>query len=416
MSFEGTILFNPTMIFEYSQLIQLAEKYGTPLYVYNGDLITQRYHELHQFIPHPRLKIYYAMKANYNVTILKLLQKEGAGIDAVSPAEVLLALQAGFAPGRILFTANMMTDTEIHQVQKLGILFNIGSLTELERYGRFYPHNNVCIRFNPDVVAGFHENVRTGGKDTKFGIFLSRLEQVKTIAQKYYLTIVGIHEHTGSGIPETVEMMAGFKNILNIVRKEHFPELQFVDFGGGFKVPYRPEEKQVDYAAFGRIVVELFIQTGQEFGRELAMYFEPGRYLVAEAGIFLVTVTTVKTNGKNIAGTNSGFPQLIRPMFYDAYHHIVNVTHPAGKEKVYDVAGNICETGDYFATNRNLPEIREGDLLAIQNAGAYCYSMGGVYNLRPMPAEVLVLQGQDTLVRKRLSSEELVQQIVQEST
>lgn len=409
------ILCHPTMIFEYSQLIQLAEKYGTPLYVYNGDVIAQRYHELCQFIPHPRLKIYYAMKANSNLAILKLLEKEGAGIDAVSPAEVLLALQAGFAPERILFTANMMTDKEIHQVQKCGVLFNIGSVSELERYGRFYPSHKVCIRFNPDVVAGFHENVRTGGKDTKFGIFLSQLEQVKTIAKKYHLTIVGIHEHTGSGIPETVAMMAGFKNIIHIVRKEHFPELQFVDFGGGFKVPYQPEEKPVDYAAFGRIVVELFIQTCQEFGRELAMYFEPGRYLVAEAGIFLVTVTTVKTNGKNIAGTNSGFPQLIRPMFYDAYHHIVNVTHPAGKEKVYDVAGNICETGDYFATHRNLPEIREGDLLAIQNAGAYCYSMGGVYNLRPMPAEVLVLKGQDTLVRKRLSSEELVQQIVQES-
>ena len=404
------------MIINSTPLIALADKYSTPLYVYNGNLIKQRYHELLNYFPYKKVKLFYAMKANYNLAILKLLEKEGANIDAVSPGEVYLALKAGFTKERILFTANMMTDEEIHEVQKLGIIFNIGSLSELERYGKFYPHNKVCIRFNPDVVAGFHKNVRTGGKDTKFGIFLHHLEQVKAISKKYNLTIVGIHEHTGSGIPETVDMMAGFKNILKIVKKEHFPDLEFVDFGGGFKVPYQPSEKQVDYAAFGRTAVELFMKTNQEFGRELSIYFEPGRYLVAESGYLLVKVTVVKSNDKNIAGTNSGFPQLIRPMFYDAYHHIVNLTNQAGTKKVYDVAGNICETGDYFATSRELPEIRENDLLAIQNAGAYCYSMGGIYNLRPMPAEVLVLNGKDKLVRKRLSSKELVEEIVKEST
>ncbi len=399
-----------------TQLIELANKYGTPLYVYDGNLIKQRYHELLSYFPCKKTKLFYAMKANYNLAILKLLEQEDANIDAVSSGDIYLAMQAGFTKERILFTANMMTDEEIHEVQTLGVLFNIGSLSELERYGKFYPHTKVCIRFNPDVVAGFHKNVRTGGKDTKFGIFLHHLEQVKAIAKKYGLTIIGIHEHTGSGIPETVDLMAGFKNILNIVKKEHFPELQFVNFGGGFKVPYQPAEKRVDYAAFGKTAVELFIKASQEFSRELAIYFEPGRYLVAEAGYLLVKVTTLKSNEhKNIAGTNSGFPQLIRPMFYDAYHHIVNLTNPAGTKKVYDVAGNICETGDYFAANRALPEIRENDLLAIQNAGAYCYSMGGVYNLRAMPAEVLVLNGKNKLVRKRLSSKELVKQIVTES-
>lgn len=398
------------------QLIQLAQKYGTPLYIYTGDLVEQRYKELLSYFPYKKTKLFYAMKANYNLAILKLLEQAGANIDAVSPGDILLALKAGFSKKRILFTANMMTDEEIHQVQQLGILFNIGSLSELERYGKFYPRNKVCIRFNPDIVSGFHENVRTGGKDTKFGIFLHHLENVKRIAKKYDLTIVGIHEHTGSGIPETVDMMAGFKNILNIIKKEHFPELKFVDFGGGFKVPYKPEEKMIDYVSFGKIAIKMFRKVCQEFGKELGIYFEPGRYLVAESGFLLVRVTVVKENGrKNIAGTDSGFPQLIRPMFYDAYHHILNLSNPSGAKKKYDVAGNICETGDYFAVNRELPEIREGDILAVQNAGAYCYSMGGVYNLRPMPAEVLVLNGKDKLVRKRLFSKELVELIVKES-
>ena len=402
------------MTINHAQLIELARKYGTPLYVYDGDLIKQRYKELLNCFPYKKTKLFYAMKANYNLAVLKLLEQEGANIDAVSPGDIYLALKAVFTKERILFTANMMTDDEIQEVQRLGILFNIGSLTELERYGQFYPHNKICIRFNPDVVAGFHKNVRTGGKDTKFGIFLHHLEQVKAIAKRYDLTIIGIHEHTGSGIPETVDLMAGFKNILKVVKKENFPELQFVDFGGGFKVPYQLAEPRIDYAAFGKTAAELFTKTSREFGRELAIYFEPGRYLVAEAGFLVVKVTTVKTGGKNIAGTNSGFPQLIRPMFYDAYHHLINLTNPAGTKKMYDVAGNICETGDYFATNRELPEIRENDLLAIQNAGAYCYSMGGVYNLRPMPAEVLVVDGKERLVRKRLTSKELVEQIVDE--
>ena len=399
------------------RLITFAEKYGTPLYVYDGDLIKGRYHELLGYFPYKKVKFFYAMKANYNLSILKLLEKEGASIDAVSPAEVMLALEAGFTPDRIIFTSNMMTDEEIHQVQKLGVLFNIGSLQELERYGKFYPNNNVCIRFNPDIVSGFHENVRTGGKDTKFGILLENVDKVKEICEKHNLKIIGIHEHTGSGIPETVDMMSGFRNILQIVKKEHFPDLKFVDFGGGFQVPYKEDEPRKDYASFGKTVVELFSKTCEDFGRELEIYFEPGRYLVAEVGHLLVKVTCVKENrDKKIAGTDAGFPQLIRPMFYDAYHIVTNLTNPEGKLIVYDVAGNICETGDYFATQRKLPEIHEGNILAINTAGAYCYSMGGVYNLRAMPKEVLVVDGEDKLVRKGLSSEELVNQIVDESS
>ncbi len=396
------------------QLINLAQKYGTPLYVYDGDLIIQRYQELSDFIPWKKLKIYYAMKANYNLHLLKLLNKKGAYLDAVSPGDVLLALKAGFSKEKILFTANKITDEEMHYVKKSDVLFNIGSLSRLEKYGQAYPNSEVCLRFNPDVVAGEHENVRTGGESTKFGILLKKLELVKEIVRKYNLRVVGLHEHTGSGIPETVKMIEGMKNLLQIITKENFPDLRFVDFGGGFKVPYHPDEKRVDYRKFGREIVRIFSDFCRSYGKELEMYFEPGKYVVAESGYLLMEVTTIKTNGKNIAGTNSGFPQLIRPMFYQAYHHLLNLSNPQGKLKKYDICGNICESGDCFAVNRDLPEIREGDLLAVENAGAYCYSMGGVYNLRAMPAEVLVLDGKDKLVRKRLSHEELVEQIINE--
>ncbi|UCD20589.1 MAG: diaminopimelate decarboxylase [archaeon] len=397
-------------------LIESAKKYGTPLYVYDGDLIVKRYKELHEFIKWPKLKIYYAMKANYNFEILKLLNQHGAHIDAVSPGDVLLALKAGFSPDKILFTANKITDAEMLEVSKLGVLFNIGSLSRLEKYGKEFPGKDICIRFNSNVVAGEHENVRTGGESTKFGILLNKVEKVKEIVKKYDLKVIGLHEHTGSGIPETTDVIKGMVNLLTIATKENFPDLEFIDFGGGFKVPYSPEEKRINYEEFGKEITRVFSEFCKEYGRELKLCFEPGKYVVAEAGNLVIETTTIKeNNGKLIAGTNSGFPQLIRPMFYQAYHHILNLTNSEGELKEYDVCGNICETGDCFAVNRELPEIREGDLLTIQNAGAYCYSMGGLYNLRPMPAEVLVLNGETKLARKRLSNEEMVQQIIEES-
>lgn len=397
-------------------LLKLAKKYGTPLYVYNGDLIVEKYNTLKKAISWPKLKLHYAMKANYNPHILKLLEKEGSCIDAVSPGDVILALKCGFSKDRIIFTANKISDNEMHQVKKLGVLFNIGSLSRLEKFGKAYPNTEICIRFNPDVVAGHHERVRTGGEASKFGIFLNKIEQVKEICNKYNLKVIGIHEHTGSGIPESVQIMAGIKNILKIVKKEHWPHLRFVDFGGGFKVSYKPNEKEVNYTKFGEEVVKLFSKTCQGYGKKLEMYFEPGRYIVAEAGYLLVEATTLKHNpNKMIAGTNSGFPQLIRPMFYQAYHKISNLSNPNGKKKKYDITGNICESGDCFAVNRLLPEIKEGNILAIETAGAYCYSMGGVYNLRPMPPEVLVKNNKDRLIRKGLSSKELIEKIIKET-
>ena len=399
-----------------TELLQaLAKEYGTPLYIYNGDLVLKRLRELYASFHWKKLRLHYAMKANYCPAILKLLCQQGAGIDAVSPGDVILATRCGFSAERILFTANNITDSEMKRVHKMGVLFNIDSLSRLEKFGSAFPGAEVCLRFNPDVVAGENEKIQTAGALTKFGILLEQLPETLAIVQRYQLKVVGLHKHTGSSIKDAALFVQAMQNLLGLAKPEFFPHLRFVDFGGGFAVPYRPEEQVIDYAAVGKQIVACFTAFCDGFGRELELCFEPGRYLVAEAGLLVTAVNTLKNNkGRLIAGTDSGFPQLIRPVLYDAYHQISNLSNPSGGIYVYDICGNICESGDRFASDRPLPEIREGDLLAIHNAGAYCYAMGGIYNLRPMPAEVMVLKGRAALIRRRLTEEELVRGILME--
>ncbi len=396
-------------------LLQAAEQHGTPVYVYDADKMLKCYHDLYDFIKWPKLKVHYAMKANYNFRLLQLLNEAGAGLDTVSPGDVIMALKAGFPKENIIYTANNMTDAEVAMVKEMGVLMNIGSLSRLEKFGKQYPGSEVCIRFNPDVVDGAHAKIMTGGDLTKFGILMEDVDKVVEMAAKYDLKIVGLHEHTGSGLQHTDSVFQSMKNIMALATPERFPVLRFLDFGGGFKVVYQPGEKAVDYVAMGAEITRLFSEFCDRFGSELEMYFEPGKYIVAECGYLVVEVNTIKENRtRSIVGCNSGFPQLIRPMMYDAYHHIVNLSNPDGEIKTYDICGNICETGDRFAEQRELPEVREGDILAIENAGAYCYSMGGVYNLRPMPAETVWHDGHLELVRKGLSAQELVEQILGE--
>ncbi len=345
-----------------------------------------------------------------------MLCKNNAFLDTVSPGELHLALKTGFTTDRLIYTANNITEEEMHEVKKLGVLFTVGSLSRLEKYGTAFPNSEICIRINPDVVAGFHKKVQTGGSLTKFGILMQDVPKIKELVQKHNLKVIGIHEHTGSGIFETEKVYQSMKNTLSIARKEDFPDLEFIDFGGGFKVPYKPYEKRIDYSSFGKGITEIFSRFCKEYGKELTMCFEPGKYIVAESGYLVIQVNTMKNNrGRLFAGTNSGFPQLIRPMFYEAYHHILNLSNPDGELKKYDICGNICENGDCFAIQRDMSEIREGDYLAIQNAGAYCYAMGGVYNLRTMPSEVLIVNEKPKLVRKRLTNEELANLILSES-
>lgn len=399
-----------------SLLTTLAREYGTPLFVYDADRIAERYRDLFTFIPCDRLKIQYALKANYQIGILQTLLAQGAGIDAVSPAEVELALRLGFPKERIIYTANNMSDAGFEKVRQTGVLMNIGSLSRLRKIARDHKGMKLCLRFNPDVCDGDSVHTMTAGALTKFGILLDDLEEVKSLVKAGDLHVVGLHEHTGSGLQHAESVYAAMDKLMAIATRENFPELEMLDFGGGFKVPYKPDEAEIDYVAMGKVIAEKFARFSENYGKKLDLLFEPGKFLVAQSGHLVVEVNTIKHNRERlIAGCDSGFPQLIRPMLYGAYHQIDNLSNPGGKKYCYDVCGNICETGDRFAEQREVPEIREYDLLAIRNAGAYCYSMGGVYNLRPMPTEVVVSGGEVIAKRKRLSDAELVDQILKES-
>ncbi len=396
-------------------LLGFAKEYGTPLYVYDGDLVVKRYRDLFKFIPYDRLRIHYALKANYNPGLLALLRDAGAGLDTVSPGEVVYALKLGFPRERIIYTANNMTDAEFEQVLATGVVMNIGSLSRLRKIAKQHPGMKLCLRFNPDVCDGDNEKTMTGGDLTKFGILLESVEEVKALVKEGNLKVIGLHEHTGSGLQHTESVFRSMENLMAVATPENFPDLEFLDFGGGFKVPYKPEEHRVDYVAMGAEIARRFSAFTERYGRRLDMLFEPGKYMVAEAGCLLTEVNTIKYNRTRIiAGCDSGFPQLIRPVLYGAYHQIRNLSNPAGRPVVYDVCGNICETGDRFAEQRELPEIREYDILAIGNAGAYCYSMGGVYNLRPMPGEIVVSGGKVVSERRKLTTEELAGQILRE--
>ena len=396
------------------QLLNFSEKYGTPLFVYDADLVRERYRDLFRFIPYPKLEIHYALKANYQIGILEALRDEGCGIDAVSPAEVELALRLGFKKESIIYTATNMTDAEFERVFGSGVIMNVGSLSRLGKLAKKHPGARLCLRFNPDVVDGDSKNTMTGGDLAKFGILLDKVDEVKRIVREGDLHIVGLHSHTGSGLQKAESVYQSMKNLMAIATRENFPELEFMDFGGGFKVPYKPDEARIDYVAMGAEIAKLFSEHCRGYGRELKLLFEPGKYLVAECGYLLTAVNTLKFNRTRvIAGCDSGFPQLIRPVLYGAYHHILNLSNPDGEEKCYDVCGNICETGDRFAEQRMLPEIREYDVLAIANAGAYCYSMGGVYNLRTMPAEIVVSEGKVTRWRPRTTDGELVGELLE---
>lgn len=387
--------------------ISLAKEYGTPLYVYELDRITERYTELKEAINYPEFKIHYAMKANYNPYILKHLLNLGSAIDTVSPAEVYFALECGFTPENIIFTANNLTNSDMHEIQEQGILFNLGSLSELKRYGKLFPESKVCLRLNPEVIAGAHAKIQTGGTLSKFGLLLEHFSEAIKICAEHKLQITGIHKHTGSGIKEQDKYLQAVDNLLSIINIQDLPDLEFIDFGGGLFVPYSPEEAEIDYKSFCHKIMNKFASKNDQYSDKLKLYMEPGKFLVAESGHFIIECNTIKNNkGHLIAGTNSGFNHLARPVLYDAYHHMDNISNPHGELKQYDVVGNICETGDNFASKRSIPEIREGDFLAIHNAGAYCHSMASFYNLRPLPSEVIISDNKATLVRTRTTNKD----------
>ena len=386
---------------------ELIEEFGSPLYAYEEDTIRGNYRQLVGSISWPRKKILYACKANTNLAIIRILSEEGCGIDAVSPGEVFLALKAGVPKEDILFTGNNMTDEDMRFVAGKGILLNIGSVSRLEKYGREYPGTDVCVRVNPDVKPDVHPHLATGGLDSKFGIHLGYVDRVKEIAKEHELNIRGIHAHIGT----TIMDMAPFRETMDVVldAAKRFEGLEFVDFGGGIGIPYKPEQKAVDLKEFGAFASKKMQEFSDAYGKEVEYRIEPGRFLVAESGFLLSKVNTIKQNPKKrFLGLDTNMAQLVRPCMYGSYHHIVNASNMGGELETVDVVGNICETGDFFAKDRQVQHAEEGDIIAIKDAGAYGFAMSSHYNSFPRPAEVLVSGGNARVIREREKLEDFL--------
>lgn len=392
---------------EANLLVAIAEQYGCPTYVYDGSKIESQFHRLENaFKGVKKLKINYAAKALTNISILKLLKKKGSGLDTVSLQEVLLGLEAGFSADDIMFTPNGVSMEEIEDVAALGVQINIDNLSILEQFGTKHPTTPVCIRINPHVMAGGNSNISVGHIDSKFGISVHQIPHILRIIENTKMTINGIHMHTGSDILD-IEVFLYAAEILFETAK-HFKNLDFIDFGSGFKVPYKEGDLETDIEELGEKLTQTFNDFCKEYGKDLTLVFEPGKFLVSQAGVFLAKVNVVKqTTSTVFAGVDTGFNHLIRPMFYNSYHHITNISNVEGKQRFYSVVGYICET-DTFASNRKIAEINEGDILCFHNAGAYCFSMASNYNSRFKPAEVMVYNEQIHLIRKRETYKDLL--------
>lgn len=397
---------NPTHI-QGVAIASLADQFGTPLYIYDGEKITQQIKTLQEAFSAVPLKIKYATKALSNINILKLIRKAGAGVDAVSIEEVKLCMLAGYSAQEIMYTPSGVGFEEIQEAVELGIMINLDSLPLMEQFGAVYGNSiPACIRINPHIMAGGNIKISVGHKESKFGISIEQLPEILEVVKKYRLNIAGLHIHTGSDILDAEVFLKG-GNVLFEAAME-FPDLKFLDFGGGFKVAYKPNDLATDVMEVGQKVGEAFQEFCKNYDRQLELWLEPGKFLVSEAGFLLVKANVVKeTPTVTFVGVDSGLNHLIRPMMYDAYHSVYNLSNPEGKKAKYNVVGYICET-DTIAAHRELNEVNSGDLLVIKNAGAYGYSMASNYNSRLRPAEVLIWEGKPRLIRKREEFADLI--------
>ena len=383
----------------HEQLIDIAKEFGTPVYVYHAEKIKEQYGKLVAAFSSLDTRFFYACKALTNINILKYIDSLDCGIDCSSVNEVKLAVHAGVPAEKILYTSNGISFEEIEEVASYNVHLNIDSLSNLEKFGKKFGNNYpVGVRIRPNILAGGNLKISTGHEKSKFGIPVDQVDQILEVAQKYKITIKTLHIHTGSDIKDADVFVQGIKVLSELVPR--FPDLKVIDLGGGFKVPYEPDDEETDMGLIARKLKAYLDSHLSKNGKKYQLWFEPGKYLVSECGYLITKVNVVKDNVHQIfVGVDSGLNHLVRPMMYDAYHHIVNISNPEAQEKSYTVTGYICET-DTFASDRLLHEVREGDLLVFYNAGAYGYEMSSHYNSRYKPAEVLVRNGKASLIRK----------------
>lgn len=389
-----------------NQLVKLSQKYGTPLYVYNGDKIIEKYNAFKNAFKVNNLKIHFAAKALSNLSILRLFKELGSGLDCVSIEEIKLGLIAGFDPEDIIYTPNGVSMDEYREAIEIGVKITVDNISILEKIGLEFKKTPIFLRLNPHLMAGGNSKISVGHIGSKFGVSIHQLPIVFRLIKKYNIIVEGIHIHTGSDIVE----MNIFERVAQLIFKiaDDFEDIKSIDFGSGFKIKYKEGDSQTDIDKIGLHFSTLFNDYCEKRKRQLTLRFEPGKFLVSEAGVFMASVNVVKqTTACTFASINSGFNHLIRPMFYDSYHEIENISNPNGEKKMYSIVGYICES-DTFAEDRILNEVREKDILLFKNAGAYCFTMASNYNSRLRPAEVLLLKGKDYLIRKRETFEELL--------
>jgi len=386
---------------------ELCARYGEPLYVYDSAIMERQYSQLKTAFAGADTKIKFACKALNNINVLKFFKKLGSGLDTVSIQEVWTGIKAGFDPKSIIYTPNCVSMEEIDLAVKEGVQINIDNISILEQFGTKYGSSvPVSVRINPHIMAGGNINISTGHIDSKFGISIYQMRHVERVVKSTKIKVNGLHMHTGSDILDVDVFLRATEVLLEATAS--FPDLEFVDLGSGFKVPYKPDDYYTDVNAIGPKLTEKFNEFCKVYGKPLQLWFEPGKFLVSQSGTFLVKVNVIKqTTASVFVGVDSGLNHLIRPMFYSSYHHITNVSNPEGVQRIYTVVGYICET-DTFAWDRKLSEVREGDILAFQNAGAYGFTMSSNYNSRFRPAEVMIYNGKDYLVRKRETMEDLL--------
>lgn len=391
--------------------LELCKTYGTPLYVYDAAVMERQYRRITQAFASTRFRVHYACKALSNIAVMRLFREMGAGVDCVSIEEVQLALMAGFVPDDIVYTPNFAGIEEFDEAVKLGVKINIDAIPMLENWGLHHKNVPVCLRINPHLMGGGNEKISVGHIDSKFGISIHQLPHVLRVVESQGLRINGLHMHTGSDILDVDIFLRGAEILFEAAKK--FPDLEFIDLGSGFKVPYKPDDIETDVEELGEKLGQRFNDFCLEYGRDLTLMCEPGKFLVSEAGYFFAKCTLVKqTTSTVFVGLNTGLNHLIRPMFYGSYHKIVNVTEPTFKPRLYTVVGNICET-DTFGSDRRIAEVVEGDIICFYNAGAYGWMMASNYNSRPRPAEVLIYKGNAHLIRRRETLEDLIRNQVQ---
>lgn len=387
-------------------LLSIAQEFGTPTYVYDAESIKNQYKKLTDSFT-KNTRFFYAAKALTNINILKYIKSLGASLDCVSISEVKLGLKAGFTSDKILYTPNCVDFAEIEEAVALKVHVNIDNISILEQFGNKFGNSYpIFVRINPHIFAGGNYQISTGHIDSKFGISIHQLRHIERVIKSTNLLVEGLHMHTGSEIKDVDVFVQGLDILFNI--SEYFPDLKYLDMGSGFKVPYKDGDLETDVQSLGKKVEKALANFNKEHGKKLQLWFEPGKFLVSESGHFIVNSNVIKpTTATTFVGINSGFNHLIRPMFYDSYHKIENISNPKGAERIYTVVGNICET-DTFAWDRKINEVRESDILVFRNAGAYGFEMSSNFNSRLKPAEVLWLDGKAHLIRKRDEFEDLL--------